>query len=686
MRTSFWLPLFFLAFLCPGGRASAQLTLEAVLGSPYTESLLASSQGRHLAWVVNEKGVRNIWFADSENPLPVKLTAYGADDGLELSLQAVLADCIIYVRGNGNNRNGEPANPAGLPRTPQRQLLRLHTDSGTIDTLAAAAGAVVSPDGRELAYTSGKSVFHIGDLKGPAPKGEPVLEVRSGAEALCWSPDGSRLAFVSNRTDHSFIGVFDLKDRRLQWIGPALGFDEHPAWSPDGQQIAFLRRPGRSKDELRNLTGGNSFEVMVGDLRSGKAVSIWKSPGEDGGFAQYYPGDPLRWTRGGKLVFYSEHEGWNHVYSILPDGSGLTDLTPGTCETENSSLSPDGRFLYYSGNCGDVNRRHIWRSELATAATARVTGPAGIQTHAVGLAGGAFAYREGLYNRPTTAMLHRNGQAELLGPVSGVFPSAELQEPKAVTFRAADGLEIHGQLFSPPPGTNAKHPAVIFMHGGPIRQMLLGYHYSGYYANAYSMNQYLASRGYVVLSVNFRSGIGYGRDFRRAPNQGPRGASEYQDILAAGRYLQSLPTVDPEKIGLWGGSYGGYLTAMGLARNSDLFKAGVDFHGVHDWAWRGRDFSPGGGWGIDEALMEQAHASSPVASMASWRSPVLLISGDDDRNVMIGQSIDLKNRLDQHGVYHEVLVLPDEVHGFLRYDSWLRAFEATASFLDRFLK
>jgi dipeptidyl aminopeptidase/acylaminoacyl peptidase len=216
--------------------------------------------------------------------------------------------------------------------------------------------------------------------------------------------------------------------------------------------------------------------------------------------------------------------------------------------------------------------------------------------------------------------------------------------------------------------------------------MLLGYHYSGYYANAYSMNQYLASRGYVVLSVNYRSGIGYGRAFRRAPEQGPRGASEYQDIVAAGKYLQSLEEVDPGRVGLWGGSYGGYLTAMGLARNPELFKAGVDLHGVHDWAWRGRDFSPGGGWGITKELMDQAHASSPVSDLSNWKAPVLIISGDDDRNVMIGQSVDLKNKLDALGVYNEVLIFPDEVHGFLRYDSWLRAFRATASFFDRFLK
>ena len=663
----------------------SQFELDAILGAPYTSSLKASKAGNHLAWVVNEKGIRNLWYSHVSETDPVQLTNYTADDGLDLSLQAVLPEVVLFVRGNGNNRNGEPANPASLPEIPVRQLLRIHVSSKRIDTLAAASGAVLAPDGRRLLFTKGKKVYLIPDVTLTDTESLEVFEVRSGVGELRWSPDGSKIAFVSPRGDHSYIGVFHLDEKRIQWIAPALGFDEHPAWSPDGSRIAFLRRPGRSKDELRNLTGGNPFEIMVGDLQSGKAASIWKSPGDDGGFAQYYPNEPLRWT-GDHILFYSEHEGWNHIYAIRPDGSNLRDLTPGSCVTENSSLSPDGSILYSSSNCSDTNRRHIWQIEISTGDPERITGPEGIQTHVAGLAEGAIAYREGTYNRPTGAIIQKGDDKVALGAMPASFPSPQLQKPREVTFKAPDGQLIHGQLFTPPPGAKKTHPAVVYMHGGPIRQMLLGYHYSGYYANAYSMNQYLASIGYVVLSVNYRSGIGYGRAFRRAPDQGPRGASEYQDIVAAGKYLQSLEEVDPERIGLWGGSYGGYLTAMGLARNPELFKAGVDLHGVHDWAWRGRDFSPGGGWGITKELMEEAYASSPVHDLSNWKAPVLIISGDDDRNVMIGQSVDLKNRLDALGVYNEVLVFPDEVHGFLRYDSWLRAFRATADFFDRFLR
>ena len=216
---------------------------------------------------------------------------------------------------------------------------------------------------------------------------------------------------------------------------------------------------------------------------------------------------------------------------------------------------------------------------------------------------------------------------------------------------------------------------------------MLGWHMRSYYHNAYGLNQYLAANGYVVLSVNYRAGIGYGRSFREAPNQGPRGSSEYQDIVAAARYLQSLSFVDGNKIGLWGGSYGGLLTAMGLARDSELFAAGVDLHGVHDWALRGKRRN-GGGWGIfGDELMKTAFESSPVADVAFWYSPVLFVHGDDDRNVDFIQTTDLVQRLRKEGNAHvEILVFPDEVHGFLRQSSWIRTYEATADFFNRFLK
>jgi dipeptidyl aminopeptidase/acylaminoacyl peptidase len=201
------------------------------------------------------------------------------------------------------------------------------------------------------------------------------------------------------------------------------------------------------------------------------------------------------------------------------------------------------------------------------------------------------------------------------------------------------------------------------------------------------VNQYLAAHGFVVLSVNYRLGIGYGRAFHEPEHAGFAGASEYQDVVAGARYLQSVPGVDANRIGIWGGSYGGYLTALALARDSDIFKVGVDFHGVHDWSrfldnWVGK--APGRyEKGDRDEAMKVAWESSPDASIADWKSPVLLIQGDDDRNVQFAQTIDLARRLDARHLPYEEMVIPNEIHGFLRHESWLHADEANAEFFTR---
>ena len=290
---------------------------------------------------------------------------------------------------------------------------------------------------------------------------------------------------------------------------------------------------------------------------------------------------------------------------------------------------------------------------------------------------------------PIRAAIVAGGKLVDLAPqaIPAGFPGARFVTPQQVIFSAADGLEIHGQLFLPSnlrPGERS--PAVVFFHGGSQRQMLLGWHYMEYYSNAYAMNQYLASKGFIVLSVNYRSGIGYGLDFREALNYGAGGASEFNDVLGAGLYLRSRPDVDSKRIGCWGGSYGGYLTALALARASDLFAAGADMHGVHDWNLEMPTFVPGYDPQQRAAAARLAFESSPIASIKTWRSPVLLIQGDDDRNVPFAESVQLAEALRRQNVLVEELIFPDEIHDFLLHRDWIRAYSASEEFLERELR
>ncbi len=188
-----------------------------------------------------------------------------------------------------------------------------------------------------------------------------------------------------------------------------------------------------------------------------------------------------------------------------------------------------------------------------------------------------------------------------------------------------------------------------------------------------------------MLSVNYRSGIGYGLDFREAKDYGATGASEYNDVMGAGLYLRSRPDVDPARIGIWGGSYGGYLTALGLSRASDLFAVGVDIHGVHDWNVVTRNFSPSYDPQRNPDAARIAYESSPMSSVKNWRSPVLLIHGDDDRNVPFSETVTLVEALRKQHVPFEQLIFPDEVHDFLEHSRWLDAYRAAADFFRKHL-
>ena len=193
-----------------------------------------------------------------------------------------------------------------------------------------------------------------------------------------------------------------------------------------------------------------------------------------------------------------------------------------------------------------------------------------------------------------------------------------------------------------------------------------------FYHWAYGINQWLANQGYVVLSVNYRSGIGYGRSFRNAANTGGRGNSEYQDVVAGGKYLQSHPNVDPDRIGIWGLSYGGVLTAQALARNSEMFKAGVDLAGVHLW-----------GSSIDPESV--SFKSSAIGAIDGWKSPVLLVHGDDDRNVAFQQTTGLVQLLRARNVEYELIVFPDDTHESMLHSRWMYTLDRMEKFLAKHL-
>jgi dipeptidyl aminopeptidase/acylaminoacyl peptidase len=515
-----------------------------------------------------------------------------------------------------------------------------------------------------------------------------LFEIRGGVGAPQWSPDGSQLAFISTRGDHSFISVYDMRADQLRFLSPSVDRDLAPRWSPDGRRIAFIRLFNVTDTFSNDRDRLQPWAIRVVDARTGEGKQVWRSGDLDSdSFSGLGGEDFWQWVAGDRLLFSSEKDGWVHLYSIPAAGGALEALTPGEFEVENVALSPDKSFAVVSTNKNDIDHRHLWRVNVAGGAPQQITSGDSIEMYPRLFDNGRQIVFFHSTARdpflPFTASVDGSNMKSLAPQaLPRDFPSARLVVPEQVIVKAADGTQVHGQLFKPASG-DGKLPALVFMHGGPSRQMLLGWHYLYYYHNSYAMNQYLASRGYMVLSVNYRSGIGYGRAFRMAQHRGARGAAEYQDVVAGAKYLRERDDVDKKRVGLWGGSYGGYLTALGLARNSDIFAAGVDFHGVHDWSVNVA------GLRVPTDTSDRtriARESSPISSVDKWKSPVLLIHGDDDRNVEFSQTVNLVRRLRSNGVYFEELIFPDEIHDFLRHRDWVRAYHAGADFFDKHLK
>jgi dipeptidyl aminopeptidase/acylaminoacyl peptidase len=671
-------------------------TIEQVLSAPFASGIVVASDGAEFAWVSNIGGRRNVWLAAATpgktqfSSRPV--THYTADDGLDVADVAFVPhhDQLLYVRGGDFEYPDKPApNPAELTAGVEQEVFLAGFHGGAPVKLGAGHAPLASPGGDRVVYLHHGEVFTVELRKGAKPR--QLFKTHGTADSLRFSPDGRKLAFVSTRTDHSFVGVYTFADKSLAWIDASLAFDVEPRWSPDGKRIAFLRIPS-THDEVGLIPHrtGSPWSIRVADLADASVNEVYRAPQGAGSVFHPLSSDAQLMWSSDHLVFPAENDGWLHFYSVPASGGEARLLTPGPFEIEYASASPDGSTIVFASNAGDTDRRHLWRLRLPDGVPEPLTSGPGIETQPAVLAdGNAVAFLHSDARIPVHVALLRPGHATVDFAAEGLprdFPAAALVEPLSVELPERSGVAAHGQLFLPPSGQpGVRHPAVVFMHGGPIRQMLVGWHYMDYYSNAYALNQYLASRGYVVLALNYRAGIGYGLAFREADGIGAAGASEYNDVLAAAALLHDRPDVDAQRIGLWGGSYGGYLTALGLARNSDLFAAGVDLHGVHDWYhWTLTERGNAPLYVLDTPpeVLSTALASSPIGAVAGWRSPVLMIHGDDDHNVAFSESVRLAEALRARGVDYSELVFPDEIHGFLRHASFVKAYTATAKFLD----
>ncbi|CAN5137511.1 S9 family peptidase [soil metagenome] len=676
-------------------------TFEAIKSYPFPTELTASTQGSRIAWALEEGGRRNVYVAEGPDFKPRKLTSYNLDDGQEITSLSISADgkWIVFVRGGDHGSNwddGLPVNPAFNASPLKVTVNSVPFAGGEVKILSEGDSPVISPKNDRVTFIKGNQAWSI-PIDG-STEAKNLFTSRGSVGSLEWSPDGSKLAFVSSRGDHSFIGIFTNAETPVQWIAPSFTHDDSPRWSQDGTRIAFVRTSGSGgTPDSVSVDRVDQWSIWTSELRSGKATQLWKSPATlAGSVPSTQGGTNLHWAAGDRIVFLSYQDGWPHLYSIGSQGGNAILLTPGNFMAEYIKLSPDSKWLVFCANTGpdklDIDRRHVVRVPVDKAAMEVLTPGVGLEWKPAVIGDGsnivcisATAQRPPL---PTIINVAGKPIIKLIGQelIPKEFPEKSLVIPKQVIFKSPDGLTIHCQLFEPT-NITGKRPAIVYVHGGPPRQMQLGWNYSDYYSNAYASNQYLASLGFTVLVVNYRLGIGYGFDFHNPKKAGRFGASEYIDVKAAGEWLAAQPTIDANRIGIYGGSYGGFLTAMALGKDSKLFAAGVDIHGVHDFTIdRVRNIvSPDRFERAPDADLASklGWQSSPTAYVSTWTSPVLIIHGDDDRNVRFSQSTDLVNRLEKKGVAIETLVIVDDTHHWMKQSNAIKVYGATAEYFVR---
>ena len=739
-------------------------TVEQFMSPPSPLEMGAAKKASRLAWVTYERGMRNVYTAAAPDFKAVRLTKFLDDDGVDVSSVRLSDDgsVAIFVRGSAQNRVGWVANPSHDPNGPDRAVWAARTDGSGAWRLASLAntetpqaggfggrgggGPELSPDGKHVVFVRDGQIFHASTVRGARTAmdtgGVAFIKEWGRQSNPVWSPDGSKLAFISTRENHAFIGVYDMKKRTVDFMAPSVDFDGSPSWSADGKRIAFIRRPGTPfgaqaqqgtggigspngpaaagagrggrgggagraggrgqagaagdaepgrADGLYRAAfpGGYTLSFMVADVATGKAQEFWHNKPGDRVFAAI---NAIQWA-GDHVVFTATppNDEWDRWYSVAidnpsPDPVLLTTtdglINDGVADRTfvTTTVSRDGKTFYYATNAKDIEKRHIWAVPVSGGTPRQISTDDGVEVSPTLLADGksiAVLYFGAKQPASIGVVPIDGGSTKIVYPTAAMlkdFPQSAHVDPQVVTFKSPDGrFDIHGQLFLPKdlkPGE--KRPAIVFVHGGPQRQMLPAYHYMQFYHWAYGYNQYLASQGFIVMSINYRLGIGYGRTFRQPGGTQAEGNGEYQDVLAGAKYLQARADVDPSRVGIWGLSYGGLLTAQALSRNSDVFVAGVDMAGVHLY-----------GSSLDSTAM--SYQSSAASHVDTWKSPVYLVQGDDDRNVDFSQTIGLVQLLRPRGVYYELTVFPDDTHESLVHRRWLEVWNHSTDFLKRFV-
>jgi dipeptidyl aminopeptidase/acylaminoacyl peptidase len=667
-----------------------RLTLESLLDIRHPSQAVWSRDGRSVAFLWERSGVEDVYVVGAAAGAAVALTHHeaGLVDGLFWSHDGRL----VYFERRGDlwqapASGAEPARPVWT-------------------TAEGEGGMALSHDGSRVAFSRDGDLFVRRLADGRETR---LTETPEGEGGPVWSPDDRRLAFASFSSTPL--------EESPEYSGAKIAFRSQQGFaahasvvSVEGGAIVSLARSDGAETTPRWLDASHltlhrlsadlkTREVVVADAITGEGRVLFRETDPKFWSLVFLGAEPVPSPDGRLVAFVSDRDGYDHAYVVPSGGGEVLSLTQGSFEVGGLAWSEDGKRLVFDANSSErPGARQVMIADLSSGVTAKriVTVTSSRGTHT----GAAFSPdgRRLLYQHTdprSSADLYvaeaREGAAprRLTDSLPTAIDRSALVEGELVRYPSADGQPVPAYLFVPRGlDRSGKHPAVVWVHGDGITQNYDGWHTRRDYAVYYSFHQYLVSRGYVVLAVDYRGSIGYGRDWRQGHYR-DLGGRDYEDIAAGVGYLKTLGYVDTERVGVWGLSYGGFLALQAVTVTPELFRCAIDVAGVPDW----RDWyhDPDGPWirarlGRPEDDPQLYDRTSPIHRVDRIVRPLLVMHGTADVNVPFVESVRLMDAVQKAGKSVDFVMYPGEFHYFQRAHVLRDAWKRVEAFFDAHLR
>lgn len=572
-------------------------------------------------------------------------------------------------------------------------------DSGRTVAVSAAGAqmfAKFSPDGDRVGFVRDNDLWITDPATGEERRltrdgGDEIVNGTSDwvyeeeldlRDAWRWSPDGRRIAFW--RFDQSPVQTFYMVDetgvysRPVPLRYPKAGSDnsivrigvidlatDSTVWIDTDHGDGYLARMdfAASPDEItiqRLNRAQNRLDLLLADVKTGasrvlltESAPSWVDVTDD-----------LRWIRDGEqFLWTSERDGFRHIYLYDRDGTLVRQVTSGSWEVvEVEGMDAKEEWVYFTAINPTPAERHFFRARLSDGRLQRISTEPG--THSVQMSPDGSTYLD-TYSRngvPPVYRLHRADGTlirvlEDNADVASRLAETGARPPSFFSFITSDGVRLNGWMIRPPHFDPAgRYPALLYVYGGPGSQTVT----DAWGGNRYLWHQALAAEGYIVVSVDNRGTGGRGRDFKNLVHQ-DLGAWEARDQIAAARYLAGLPYVDRDRIGIWGWSYGGYLTALALMQGSEYLTAGISVAPVTDWRLYDTIYTER--FMRTPAENPDGYArSAPLNHVENLSADFLLIHGTGDDNVHFQNSVLLAQRLQEARKQFDFMLYPNQNH------------------------